>query len=263
MDEINAGSDYILLVGEAKGYLLTSIKNNLTDANFDVSHPSDDITEICKVETPVRTILIYATEVVARNQKLLVYLKDKAAEEDIPIFVIGYQDELNIIKEMIPSHLIQWEFERPIDIKEMVSGIKEYLVQHDNKKKKKILVVDDSSVMLNSIKKWLGDKYQITLADSGLAAIKYMVLNRPDLIILDYDMPICDGKQTLEMIRAEKELADIPVIFLTAKGDRDSIMKVMSLKPEGYLLKAMMKPGDIKKYIDEFFEKKKADMKIK
>jgi len=115
--------------------------------------------------------------------------------------------------------------------------------------------------MLHIIKGWLGTDYQITLANSGLTAIKYMTLNRPDLILLDYEMPICDGRQTLEMIRAETEVADIPVIFLTGKGDKESIMKVMALKPEGYLLKSM-KPMDIKKYIDDFFEKKKANIKF-
>lgn len=259
MEKGNIVPDYILLIGEAKGYLLGSIRNNLCEARFEVSRPSEDITEISKIERAIRAVLIYADESVVHNQNLLVYLKNKAVEEDIPIFVIGYEEELSGVKEIIPEHFIPWEILRPVDIKEMVLQIKEYLLKHDSKKKKKILVVDDSSVMLSSIKRWLRDKYQITLADSGLTAIKYMVLNRPDLIILDYDMPICDGKQTLEMIRAEKELSDIPVIFLTAKSDRDSIMGVMALKPEGYLLKAMLKPGEIRQYVDDFFEKNKVD----
>lgn len=80
MDEISAISDYILLVGEAKGYLFTSIKNNLCEANFEVSNPSDDIAEISKIERSVRAILIYITEAVLRNQKLLVYLKPESVK---------------------------------------------------------------------------------------------------------------------------------------------------------------------------------------
>lgn len=263
MDKENIVPDYILLIGDAKGYLLGSIRNNLCDAKLEVSRPSENMTEISKIEREVTAILIFADESVVRNYNLLVYLRNKAVEDDIPIFVIGYIEELNGVKEIIPEHLIQWEILRPVDIKEMVSQIKEYLLKRNSNKKKKILVVDDSSVMLNSIKRWLGDKYQITLAESGVTAIKCMVLNRPDLILLDYDMPICDGKQTLEMIRAEKELSDISVIFLTAKSDRDSIMGVMALKPEGYILKAMLKPGEIKQYIDDYFKKKEAELKIK
>ena len=66
---------------------------------------------------------------------------------------------------------------------------------------------------------------------------------------------MCDGRQTLEMIRSDKDIADIPVIFLTGRGDKDSVKKVMSLKPEGYLLKTMP-DEEIKKNIDEFFENK-------
>ena len=57
---------------------------------------------------------------------------------------------------------------------------------------------------------------------------------RPDLILLDYEMPVCDGRQTLEMIRADEELKDIPVIFLTGVNDREHIESVLSLKPAGY-----------------------------
>lgn len=88
-------------------------------------------------------------------------------------------------------------------------------------------------------------------------AIKYLALNRPDLWLLDYEMPVVDGRQVLEMIRTETEFTDIPVIFLTSKGDRESVMNVMSLKPEGYLLKTM-EPAQIVKAVDEFFEKQKA-----
>ena len=58
------------------------------------------------------------------------------------------------------------------------------------------------------------------------------------------------------MLRSEKAFADIPVIFLTGKGDPESVKKIMSLKPTGYLLKNL-KLVDIKKNIDTFFEKTK------
>ncbi len=59
------------------------------------------------------------------------------------------------------------------------------------------------------------------------------------------------------MIRSEIEFADIPVMFLTSKGDKESVMQVMELKPDGYLLKTMP-PEQIKKSVDTFFEKRKA-----
>ncbi|MCM1500996.1 MAG: response regulator [Clostridium sp.] len=126
-----------------------------------------------------------------------------------------------------------------------------------NANMKKVLVVDDALVVRQSMKELLKEDYHVILADSGFAAIKSITLGRPDLILLDYEMPICDGRQILEMIRSNKEIADIPVIFLTGRGDRESVKKVMSLKPAGYMLKTMT-PDDIKKNIDSFFDKRQS-----
>ena len=50
-------------------------------------------------------------------------------------------------------------------------------------------------------------------------------------------MPITSGPQVLEMLRSKAATSHIPVMFLTGKGDKESVMKVLSLKPVGYLLK--------------------------
>ena len=105
-----------------------------------------------------------------------------------------------------------------------------------------------------SMKSLLGDDYEVALAESGVSAIRSITLDRPDLILLDYEMPVCDGRQTMEMIRSEKSFADIPVIFLTGRSDPEIVKSLLSLKPVGYLLK-YLKPADIKKKIDSFFEK--------
>ena len=84
----------------------------------------------------------------------------------------------------------------------------------------------------------------------------YAALNEtaPDLILLDYEMPIVDGRQFMQMIREDTEFQNIPIIFLTGKNDAQTVMDVMSLKPNGYLLKSM----DAQKLhaaIDDFFKK--------
>lgn len=137
------------------------------------------------------------------------------------------------------------------------SEVKEYLSQNQKERsmrKNKILVVDDSQVMLQTMKALLQDDYQVTLVNSGLSAFRCITLDRPDLVLLDYNMPLCDGAQVLEMIRSEKEFASVPVIFLTGREDKTSITKVIPLKPEGYLLKRS-KPEEIKRNIDHFFHK--------
>lgn len=137
--------------------------------------------------------------------------------------------------------------------------VNQYLVMEKKEwahQKKRILVVDDSDFLRKSMVKLLGDDYIVSEAASGASAIQTIVVNRPDLILLDYEMPVCDGRQTLEMIRSEETMAKIPVMYLTGRGDRESVKKVTELKPEGYLLKTMPEES-IKKVIDDFFEKRK------
>lgn len=163
----------------------------------------------------------------------------------------------------IAPHLFEKNIGTPIGADNAVEEVKMYLKKQDEENAKpKILVVDDSSTMQIHIKELLSKDYNITLADSGISAIRNITLNMPDLILLDYEMPICDGRQTLEMIRSEKAFEDIPVIFLTARNDMESVKKVKSLKPAGYLLKNL--PAEkLKDNIDAFFQKNKQNYLVK
>lgn len=137
--------------------------------------------------------------------------------------------------------------------------VNQYLVMERkewDEQKKRILVVDDSDFMRKNMVRLLENDYNVIEAGSSVSAIQSIVVNRPDLVLLDYEMPVCDGRQALEMIRSEETTAGIPVMFLTGRGDRESVKKVMDLKPEGYLLKTMPEES-IKKMIDDFFEKRK------
>lgn len=147
------------------------------------------------------------------------------------------------------------EIKNALRAENAMEEVNQYLAKMVSNKKKKILVVDDSSTMRQFLKELLAKDYQIEMVDSGLAAFRSIILNKPDLVLLDYDMPVCDGRQVLAMIRGEKEFADTSVIFLTGRGDVESVSKVMSLNPEGYLLKTT-KPEEIKKSIEVFFKKK-------
>lgn len=146
---------------------------------------------------------------------------------------INHQNAMDIVNQYIEKENKEWE-----------------------EQKKRILIVDDSDFLRKNIIRLLGEDYNMLEASSSVSAIQSIVINKPDLILLDYEMPVCDGRQTLEMIRSEESTADIPVIFLTGRQDRESVKKVMSLKPEGYLLKTMSE-DNIKKFIDNFFDRQK------
>ena len=114
--------------------------------------------------------------------------------------------------------------------------------------------MDDDGTILRSIKAILEQKYDVSLVNSGLKALTSLGKDRPDLIILDYEMPKCDGRKTLEMIRGEEEFNNIPVIFLTGVSDPWHVRAVLELKPAGYILKPL-NPQVLLDKIDEVFGK--------
>lgn len=160
---------------------------------------------------------------------------------------------------MLASHLLDDVSGHSIKAENAMEEILKYLTEtqteNEDKGKKKILVVDDSSMMLMAMTELLQSDYEISTAKSGVAAIRAMTLDKPDLVLLDYEMPVCDGGQVLEMIRAEEAFVDTPVIFLTGTVDKDRLQKLLPLKPAGYLLKTT-RPHEIKGTVDEFFRKR-------
>ena len=189
------------------------------------------------------------------DPKGLAYLKDVCLEYNYKLYFMGYEDDINeLIDDTMPSNLIG-RFVRPINAAETVEKIDELVNNGDAESKKHILVVDDSGMMLNTIREWLGDIYSVSLVNSATNALTFLATHKPDLILLDYEMPICTGPQLLEMIRGDENLKDIPVIFLTGKDDAESVKKVLDLKPDGYLLKSRPR-SEIVSAIEKFFSGK-------
>lgn len=143
----------------------------------------------------------------------------------------------------------------PIQADNAIEEVERYLADREEEANKpKILVVDDSATVRQTMEMLLEKDYNVTLVDSGVAAIRAISLDRPDMVLLDYEMPVCDGRQTLEMLRSEKSFDGIPVIFLTSHSEPEAVRALLALKPAGYLLK-YLKHAEIKEKIDELFNK--------
>lgn len=103
--------------------------------------------------------------------------------------------------------------------------------------KKKLLVVDDTPLMLRNLKKILEHTYDVVLATSGKQALKIIPQQKPDLVLLDYEMPEMNGREVFEAILADEDMKEIPVVFLTSVSDRKAVFSVLQSKPAGYILK--------------------------
>lgn len=117
---------------------------------------------------------------------------------------------------------------------------------------KRILVVDDDTMNLMRTKMILEKQYEIVLAESGEKALYILRREKIDLVLLDIAMPKMNGIETFEHMKENS--IDIPVIFLTASGHEDDVMKAIRLGAVNYLKKPFQPKELLKRVAKEFEE---------
>jgi two-component system, sensor histidine kinase and response regulator len=101
-----------------------------------------------------------------------------------------------------------------------------------------ILIVDDNPQNLQVLGKQLQEQnYEIEFAIDGKAAIEWIENKRFDLILLDINMPGISGYEVCQQIRTKKDYEKIPIIFLSAETERESILKGFDLGAQDYITK--------------------------
>ncbi len=173
---------------------------------------------------------------------------------EIPVIVLGVRSDLDKYRDYFSGSRFHVLY-RPVSDMELLDTCMEKLGM-DRKTaevivsgdKDHILVVDDNAMVLRSIKGMLEEDYSVAVASSATQALTAIGKHRPDLILLDYLMPVMDGKEVFKLIKADEKLRSIPVIFLTSVADKEECIKVLSLEPAGYILKPPVKK-DLLAYI--------------
>lgn len=104
---------------------------------------------------------------------------------------------------------------------------------------KKILVVDDDPIVRAMLQETLErSAYDVQIAASGRKALELVSRARPDLVLLDIEMPELDGREVLKRLRASDETKRLPVIILTGNAlDQESVIELLQLDPDEILTK--------------------------
>jgi two-component system OmpR family response regulator len=104
---------------------------------------------------------------------------------------------------------------------------------------KKVLLVDDEPDIrtIGQMSLQMVGKWEVMMAVSGVDALLLLKTEKPDLILLDVMMPALDGPATLAKLKQNPETADIPVIFMTAKVQRQEIEQYLKLGVCGVISK--------------------------
>ncbi|MBR5338225.1 MAG: response regulator [Lachnospiraceae bacterium] len=120
--------------------------------------------------------------------------------------------------------------------------------------KMRILVVDDNTVNLALVEQELQEKYDVVPVISGRRAINFLYRERVDLILLDVQMPIMDGVETLKEIRRLENGVTVPVVFLTARKEKSAVLAGSKLGIMDYILKPF-DGDDLIRRIETIFKK--------
>ena len=231
----------ILFVGKFNGIVQD---NHFFDNLFDAQICVDNVVMVkgmLKIKKP-ELVVISLNGISVEAKEIFEELQQNYPK--MPVICLGTNQEVKLHMSSISTKQFITLI-TPLDDKKILDAICNILDSREDVQqsvetkgeKKSILLVDDSNVQLRALNELLKEKYEVRMSTSGMQALTMIGKKKPDMIFLDYEMPICDGKMTLEMIRGMEESKNIPVVFLTGVSDKEHIAAVLDLKPAGYLLK--------------------------
>ena len=247
------GIGRVLVMGFRESFLSKSLITKLKEVDINAVFVHAAIQEIKLYIIETELVVMFMSEDLVENQEALIYLKDNIQERNIGLILIGEPSEYELFIKTIPEQAVTEWFKRPIELDKLFKRINLYLDENTgDMRKKSILIVDDDITYMRTVYEWLKDDYRVGMASNGVQAISYLSKNHADLILLDYEMPVANGPQVLSMLRGESETGQIPVMFLTGHGDRESVLSVLDLKPADYILKTIDRAGLLAKLKDFF-----------
>lgn len=254
---MKSGKRKIMVIGEKETFLIRVLIKKLGDEGFETFFVQAEIDRIASKWNEADSVTYYLDNAEKVKPDVMHFLNDKLNETDKKIVFIGEKNDADETKRYIASDVILEIFLRPLDTDKYAKRLKEYFAFAESEDAKKtILIIDDDPTYMGVIRNWLKGIYKVAMANSGTQALTWLGMNKADLILLDYEMPVVSGPQVLEMMRSEPGLSSIPVFFLTSHSDKESVMSVMELKPENYLLKTIEKDDLIAK-LKKFFDSRK------
>jgi len=103
--------------------------------------------------------------------------------------------------------------------------------------RRKIMLVDDDNSCRQQGRAILKDYYEVYPFHSARKLFEVLEEVKPDLILLDIQMPVLDGFETIKRLKSDYRYAHIPVIFLTASNDKESVVKGKKLGAAGFVTK--------------------------
>ncbi len=118
-------------------------------------------------------------------------------------------------------------------------------------RKRKVLIADDDSSVLYSVRRVLGEHYNVIEANDGNEAVNLAKSHRPDIILMDIMMPEKDGYTATSEIKANESTKAIPIVMLTGVGFELNKKLAENVGASGYITKPF-KPQELLDTVNKF-----------
>lgn len=268
-----------ILIIEDEEVLLLTLESKLKKEGYDVitARNGEDGLDLIKKESPDLVLL----DIVMPKMTGMEMMEKLKRNESIvaPLIVVisnsGQPVELEELKRLGAS---DWLIKTNFNPQELVEKVRTLLGENLNENSrdekneeksedfsrvkkvksksgaKKILIVEDDRFLRDlMVQKLENENYEVFVAVDGEMGYKKIIEIKPDMILLDLILPGINGFEVLEKMKANQDIASIPVLILSNLGQKEDIERGLTLGAKDYLIKAHFTPGEIVEKIKQNF----------
>ena len=241
---------------------LVSVKKRLK-GHYEV-YPAESTLMLFKILEKIRPhlILLDVNMPGIDGFKTIKSLKADERYKDIPVvFLTGNNDRENVAKGLSLGAV---DFVvKPFITAKLIECIEKHTFKNRNEKpspiaesdsKPSVLVVDDVPSTLKAIEFAINASYKVYTLSNPESVMDFLKEKKPNLILLDYLMPVLNGFDLIVMIKALPEYKDIPIIMLTSEGTLPQLNEAISLGASDFIVKPF-KTSELNEKIDKHIKK--------
>lgn len=195
-------------------------------------------------QNPVDVILLDVDMPIMDGFSTLEQLRNIEKCINVPVILVtGKTDKHTIFNSYIMG--VDGYLAKPVSKDVLINKINEvYQVKESKDHKKTVLMIDDDMPYLKQLNSMLSEHYNVIMINSAKLAMDYLLTHTPDVILLDYQMPLYNGANVMNMIQ-KNTLNDnkkpIPIIILSGTLDREALQECYVYNPFAYLVKPVSK----------------------
>ena len=188
-------------------------------------------------ETHVDLILLDFEMPVMDGMKTLTYLRNLKECINVPVIMLtGRRDQYAVTNSLVMG--IDGYLLKPVSKDMLIETVTKTLEKRSEKGEKKIVVaIDDDMSYLKQLNSFLKDKYHVIMINSARLAFNYLSNHEPDIILLDYQIPLYNGVTLMKMLEQNSLCQNKPIIILSGTLDQEAIKELYIHKPAAVLAK--------------------------